>query len=307
MNEQTKHRIDDDIVAYLLSYPRSGNSWTRYIIEYITGIITIYDGHLRQSCGHRAIEGHRGGPHTDHTVTTLTAAAFEEMGTLKLHNIDYPVSSQPAIPWRNQRINYNKGLILKKHFGPEVDATIQWMTPDRVVEAWNNKTLLTGPKLILLLRDPRDCTIRHYGSLSDHSWNQYIGNIYYYNDYEYPKKIIYYEELLRDPRLTIEDLGKFILGDEGANIDNIINEFVDEYDRHVELSASLYRSYGDASYQTRTLNKPNCGINHHHLNAPLADLRNRKLINECHKDPLLAQILAPYVDETFAAPRTTKT
>ena len=30
--------LDDNIVAYLLSYPKSGNSWLRYIIEYMTGI-----------------------------------------------------------------------------------------------------------------------------------------------------------------------------------------------------------------------------------------------------------------------------
>jgi len=272
------HLIEDQIVAYLLSYPRSGNSWTRYIIEYITGIVTIYDGHLRGVCPAPGLCDHvnADGP--------LRAPLFDEIGTLNTSHLDYPISSHPGIPWREKRMNYGAGMILKKHFDLEVEATTYWMAP-----GYTDK----GAQLIFLLRDPRECIKRHDHNLTEGTFAPYMKNVLYYLDYPSPKQIIYYEDLRIFPEKTIRRFINFILYPKRPP-SAIINKFMKDYHNHVELSAALYRSCGDGHYNTVTLNEPNHGIHHYHK-GPGIQARNELLINVCNRNPEVAKVLRPYL------------
>jgi len=272
MDKRPANLIDDQIVAYLLSYPRSGNSWTRYIVEYITGIVTIYI----QNLNIHEFDINRSGEY-------LRADLFDKTDILFAPQTNYPISSQPATPWRKEQMNYDTGIILKKHFDFEIEATGVLLAPGRTDE---------NTKLVLLLRDPRECISRHCGTCDENSFSPYMKNILYYLDYTGPKQIIYYEDLRTFPEETIRKLANFILYPKRAS-SSLINNFMKDYQSHAELSAMLYRSYG-GSYRTMTLDKPNYGIHYYHESRG-AQPRNELLINVCNRDPKVAEVLRPYL------------
>jgi hypothetical protein len=274
----TNHLIDDQIVAYLLSYPRSGNSWSRYIIEYITGIVTIYDGHLRAVCPLPELCDHV------QNAGALRGPLFNEIGTLNLPHIDYPISSQPKVTWREERMDYSAGMILKKHFDSEIDVTSQWIAPNRTDE---------NAKLILLLRDPRECILRHTSRFQSNTLEPYMKNVLYYLDHPGPKQIIYYEDLRVHPEKTIRRLCEFILHPHTLDL-AIVAEFMKDYHNHVEISAMTYCSQNNGTYSTVTLDKPNYGIHHYHKAAGIT-ARNELLINKCDENSEVAEVLRPYL------------
>ena len=173
-------KLEDNVRAYLLSYPKSGNSWLRYIIEYTTGIPTIYEGHMRAD-----------------KIASINAAAFGLLKTLDAPSIDYPVSSQPRIAWREERMNYDQGLILKKHTSRDIASHPELDPPPIKPET----------KLILLVRDPRDAIVRHN---MHEAWEQFAKNVKYFSEWPSDKLLIYYEALLKYPEHSIREVSLFL-------------------------------------------------------------------------------------------------
>lgn len=312
-------KLDDKVVAYLLSYPKSGNTWLRYIIEYFVGIPTIYEGHMARGIPEPTLESlstYIASPH--HTIKgrlfadgsmrldpvpaqdsnvfyNISAYAFGEIGTLSDPHIDYPVSAQPQVTWRKERMCYDKGLILKKHFARDI-APGGPLDPSLNLES----------KLLFLIRDPRDAIVRHTipGWSADRDrraspgWSAFAENVRYFNNYAGDKLVVYYEELLQSPRKNILEVVAFLgtAKDTGETID----KFIKYYSEHVDLSAKIYRSYGSgaAHYQTTTLNAPNFGINAHYSNHKKPALLDAELAKIC-EDPGIADVLSPYIDGTF--------
>ena len=285
-------KLDDKIVGYIVSYPKSGSTWTRYIIEYITGIVTVYEGNLHRGVplpGYKADTTlwdedtgvHKSVPFpVSHKISGET---FRRLENLTKPHVDYPLSCQPGIQWRQERMNYSAGLILKKHFTPDIGrGNVAEGTFDGATQ-----------KLMLLLRDPRDALLRHQRS---RPWASFKKNIEDYIKYPGEKTVIYYEELLKTPEKVILQIANFWDPKKSGEHQKVAEKFMKEYDKHVELSAATYRTFGKAAYQTQTLGLPNFGINAHHLGTGgLAgqDQRNKQLLDLCTDDEIAA-ILKPY-------------
>ena len=279
MDNIVETTLDDNIVAYLLSYPKSGNSWLRYIIEYMTGIPTIYEGHMFKPI-----------PLAELSPTprraSINAAAFDRIGTMVKSHIDYPISSQPGCSWREERMKYDKGLILKKHFAQDVGGG------HPLDPAINEES-----KLIFLIRDPRDCSIRHEGT----SWVAHAASAELYLKYPGPKIIIYYEDLVKaeTTEKVIIEITTFL--GEDHDVEKEVKQFMEEYDTHFKLSAQAYRTFGNGKpeYQTKTLNTDYKPYKNHHLSDPkTAATRNKELLKLCEK-PEIAEIFKPYLERMY--------
>jgi hypothetical protein len=275
-------KLNDKVEAYLLSYPKSGNTWVRYIIEYVSGIPTVYVAHMAgglpwEGCVEEVTE----------KFYDISASVFERIGTLDNPYVDYPVSSQPIIDWREEQMVYDKGLILKKHSAEDI-ATKPFLDPP---------PLDLDSKLLFLVRDPRDAILRHgsNGEGGHHQdWRAFAKNVKYFGNYAGVKLLIYYEELLKYPRQNILKIATFLNGIEN---DKIVDKFMKDYDQHVETSAAAYRAFG---YQTRTLalDMPNFGIGAYHTNRRNSHIRDHALREIC-QDPLVEEVLRPYVENRF--------
>ena len=166
----------------LASYPRSGNTWLRYIIEITTGCAT---------------------------------KGYEISG----HSIEDPL------------IHPDKKIIANKRHS--VDS----------VDEWKN--------MILLLRNPKECIIRHATVVPNNDINEYIiyelqkgrrekdrpddGYLYLIDQYykfSKPKMVIYYEDLISNDSKCYDSIFDFF------QVDG--SEFMDNIGGHREISINLY-------------------------------------------------------------------
>lgn len=114
------------------------------------------------------------------------------------------------------------------------------------------------PKVILLLRDYRECLVRHHQKqweaekdvvsfLEKKSIDQppswYIHNIEAFDKYRGEKEVIYYEEeILMNPKKSVNKVGEII------NFDGQKKErFLEEIDKHVRRSVELYKGGGHST------------------------------------------------------------
>lgn len=187
----------------LLSYPRSGNTWARYIIEVLTG---------KPSKGYDSKNDRPIGQRVDLGIDTKAEPVVE-----KSHKI---------------------------HAGHKYN------------------------KLIVLVRNYKDCMIRHGGAEPGriplekkvrHKFDtetqgrqarvDYIEILQDYDAYEGEKLLVYYEDLLEYPKHEILRIAQFFGVPESR-----VDEFMQEYDRHFAGGLS---SYHDKSF-TKGKN-----VNHH--------------------------------------------
>ena len=181
--------------VFLLSYPRSGNTWTRYIIEAVT---------KRQSAGY-------GGKH-DKALAKRT----------EIKGVDSDLAP----------------VVYKSH-------------------KYHNNEECDG--IICIVRDYKECAIRHgiaepgnrtreekikrkfdTGFRGRQPDVDYIDVLMSFDEFEKPKLLVYYEDLLTQPKVEIERIAKFL----GANTEDV-DEFMDNYDTHVQKGV---KAYHDKSY-----------------------------------------------------------
>lgn len=164
----------------LLSYPRSGNTWVRYFIEYISKRPTV---------------------------------GYEE----SFGKFDSPLLSKNPI----------EPIAIKRHSIVRIDYT----------------------GFILILRNPKECILRHCDYDSDKVWahmhesftvdkynvhSGYLHNIRQYDKYKGPKHLIYYEDIIGDCE-GFYPLAEFLgydAGDFFENLEHHRNECIKIYDKY---------------------------------------------------------------------------
>jgi len=162
--------------TFLLSFPRSGNTWLRYIIEHTADSPTL--------------EGGGGG-------------------------INQPMLAQL------QNHLYQYPPIFKTHFCHDVG---------------QNDTL------ILVVRDYKECIIRHALHESNPPYRQmvdeYFKNLSVFDAHPNEKKLlIFYEDIVVDPKPTVEQLCHFL----SQHSEQRIDSFFKDFETHKEQCLALYR------------------------------------------------------------------
>jgi len=105
--------------------------------------------------------------------------------------------------------------------------------------------------LILLLRNYKECIVRHTGSetldpvrqqmqdaapVADNT--DYIHILRFYDEYEGPRLLIYYEDLITNPRPELEKLLRFV----GSFEDRTLDKFMDDWQKNQARSIKNYSS-----------------------------------------------------------------
>jgi hypothetical protein len=168
---------------YLLSYPRSGNTWVRFLIEWFSGKPT--------------------------SGITGPDARYADRSMYLRENF-------------KEALNHVSGefIIEKAHT--------------------NNQVKDEGGKLLLLIRNPKEAIIRHENSLRGPAINGYMSLLETYHNWdEDRRKIIYYEDLITNPKETINEMLIFL----GISTEKLPS-FMENYDHHFNLSV---KSYGAGS------------------------------------------------------------
>ena len=161
---------------FLISYPRSGNHWVRFIIEWFSG-----------------------------------------KPTNGLSLDDPPIHK--SIPNKNilSHVKTNDFIIHKSHFTPK-----------------------KANKLILILRNPKECIYRHKKKLDKENIDNYMSLINFYNNHKKMKLLLYYEDLILNPKDVITDITKFL----EIYSEKKMNNFMENYDFLFKESIKVYDNSG---------------------------------------------------------------
>jgi len=189
---------------YLVSYPRSGNTWVRFILEWVSG---------RPSKG--------------------------------LSSIDKPMHQRISGPLTH--VN-GETIIQKAHW----------------VKNIKNKK----GKLILIIRNPLEVILRHTKKLDNKDIDWYMSLIKIYEEWDHKNKIIlYYEDLINEPKTEIKKIIKFM------DLDlNKLDDFMGSYDEFFDLSVNYYNNKGEGN-TSKTKGK---FLVYHSLDLKKEDITNFK-------------------------------
>lgn len=164
----------------LLSYPRSGNTWCRYFIEYVSEMPT-------RGCGD---------------------AIYDNYTKRNPHNLNYR-----SIP-----------IVKKEHFASECSN----YNPNK-------------DNIILLIRNPKECIIRHNGLnvLSNKKLigflDKYMLNLKLYNKFTNKKMLVYYEDIIGNFKIESKRILDFL----NLKLDRYYT-FMKNYDYHRERCIEIY-------------------------------------------------------------------
>jgi len=177
----------------LLSFPRTGSTWTRYILESFSQ--QTVDGHYDKTSVHATIE--------KNGFDTLSYAhCNKNVFATMVHTVP-DIRSKPD------------KLVLSYRRAVEVIPSFQYSenhaNKQVPIQEWMSRQV------------PRNFEGRV---------NQYLKNIKYYHDFDGPKMILWYNNLMKEPMKTIEQLTKFF----GVDNEDFLRRFEDHYDFHKDLS-----------------------------------------------------------------------
>jgi hypothetical protein len=156
----------------LLSYPRSGNHWVRFIIEWFSG-----------------------------------------KPTKGLSPNDPPIKNSIL---NKEILSHVKGdfIIHKEHGVPKGNIN----------------------KLILILRNPKECIYRQTKNLAINQIDSYMKLVNFYENYGGKKFLLYYEDLITNPKNSVKKIIDFMdIYDE-----NKFNDFMENYDLFFGESIKIY-------------------------------------------------------------------
>lgn len=157
----------------LLSYPRSGNHWVRFIIEW-----------------------------------------FSSRPTKGMGPADPPIHKNLPNDGVLKHVKGNNFIIHKNHYIPKGKMD----------------------KLILILRNPKECIYRHTKDLQINKIDSYMSLIKFYENYSGKKLLVYYEDLILEPKNVITKITNFLeIYDEEK-----INNFIENYDLFFKESVNIY-------------------------------------------------------------------
>ena len=187
-----KYREIDSSHTFLLSYPRSGNTWIRFCLEYLT---------KRPSLTFKEKEG-------DVEVFSLPLGLRFDLG-----------------------VDLKKKCIWKVHTGDTMDLICK-VTPKR-------------DKLILVLRDHKECIIRELRDLPtvmrslQNSNCSYFQNLKIYDRWNPENRLlVYYEDFVKNPEEVLKQLLQFLKEDPV-----LLAEFMEQYETWRERSLVFYKTY----------------------------------------------------------------
>lgn len=172
---------------YLASYPRSGNTWVRFILEWFSGQPT------------KGI--------TNNEISISQSRISNPKQNKLIRNELKHVKGKP--------------LIQKVH--------------------WSNQINKKKGKLILIIRNPLEVILRHTKKLDNKDIDRYMSLIKIYEEWDNKNKIIlYYEDLINEPKTEIKKIIKFMELDL-----NKLETFMESYDYFFNLSVNHYNNKGD--------------------------------------------------------------
>ena len=112
------------------------------------------------------------------------------------------------------KINFNITENNKKNY-------IAYKSHSKILDYFNNNFL------IFILRDPRECLVKHSGyNIKKINFDFYFNLIDQYNNFKGKKILFYYEDILQDKKKFINNLSKFLL----INNDLKINDCLENID-----------------------------------------------------------------------------
>jgi len=196
---------------YLVTYPRSGANWVRYIIEVISGRPTMGVSPL-----------HIKGP-LDKPVEQVIRENFNE--TLDV-NLDTDPILQHSHKWEvndsSNRVvkilrNY-KEVLVREYFVYKGKSYLKRMLHQNHIK---------------LIQDPE-------------SMPRYTNTLQRFHDHEGPKCLVYYEDLKLQPKETIEKLMKFLL--ESKYQQKVVDKFIKKLKIHENISLMVYSTTTSRSF-----------------------------------------------------------
>ena len=213
--------IEDTII--LLGYPRSGNTWLRYIIECLYNKPTVGPPNLNND----------GTPIIDKTLNSVIGYNFPDDITIKKIKCMIHCHLIDVVPPRSRKLKLNDNNLPPMIFvlRDYKDCVYrQAITHGR--SRYSNKNL--SEKDIL--------TLYKSGLYSQIQQGGYIPTLKYFHNYKGKKMLIKYEDLMDDEsgiQKVLQNLNIFL---EVENNDNII-KFLDKIDIHTQNSINNYQRY----------------------------------------------------------------
>ena len=211
----------------LFGFPRSGNTWVRYIMESVYGKPSYGPTPPRYSEGYSKML-------KQNLIDELTPQGIKPMINHPVH-LMYPdsISINYELPIYHCHLSTMKGM------GPIME---------------------TVPPMIFVLRDPIEAVVRHCGlkkknvvkitsvrngqiHFNEHMLgdNGYMETLNFYNLYEGKKMLVHYEDLIDRGELLYSVLSKI---NEFCEIDDdeLITSFIDYIELHVSQSFEFYET-----------------------------------------------------------------
>ena len=104
-------------------------------------------------------------------------------------------------------------------------------------KAHDPKNVRNAKRLILILRNPKECVVRHTGSFNEGDIEKYMDLIIFFEKFKGDKLLLYYEDLLSNPKIEVEKLLDFL------NIKKTkIKRFSKKYDYIFNESIKVYNN-----------------------------------------------------------------
>ena len=190
---------------FLVSYPRSGNSWLRYCVEYLTGQPT----------------------------TSLVVNKAEQNNIPKTDSIGFGVI-------KHLDINKPAVLVKRHHFYCTWEDGIKYVCNCNLCQYRLNNT----DRMLLLVRDYREAVFRHImpqmgPDMKDQhmidNLNRYMDVLYVYDKFGGSKTIVYYEDLISNPIGELSKLCNFFIFDLTR-----LQELANNLESHKAISLTKY-------------------------------------------------------------------
>lgn len=195
--------------SWLLSYPRSGNTWVRYITENILQCPTI--GYWPD------------GP---------TRAVPSQVNTHKYY-IDSPICYKAT--W-GEEVDSASKPILKRHFFKDMSPE----TGDKLLFIIrNHKECILRHTMPVIAEFPERFLNVCYEELLS-----YMQNLQAYDEYPGPKLLVYYEDLLSTPEQQILEIIDFLGENSSPETLERYHKFLKDYGSHTEESRQIYAKNG---------------------------------------------------------------
>lgn len=181
----------------LLSYPRSGNHWVRFIAEWLSGQPTL------GCCD---------------------------------NPFDVPICKNRIPGNALSHVNKSATPILVKSHRVEDYA-------------------FSG--LLLILRDPKECIVRHEQAFTEEGCMKYMRLVTFYVQYVEKKHIVYYEDLLNNPEQTVMAIAEFL---DIQNAKERVGKFMEQHEELANASRNAkgrdwkgVASYNDTKFHQKNM------------------------------------------------------